>query len=727
MRIRTVSLLLAAGLASQAFAATGLQQVDTDVNGLPLDPSTTVDGAYKVLDTSANGRFVLLSNFTGSRFPDGASQVTPETDCVIYRKDTLTGELRNVFAGSDDHYAFCSNAKISRNGRYVVAPPIEFIDEPICEAPYRVNAALAVRKDLVSDEITEVRANFDFASSSDIARICSASPDYPISLPTRHAVALSGNGSVVVLRRHDIFNAPIDADNLIVDFKDQSAEPLNIRPLNEDPEAIVSVNWVALSTNGNRVAAVGTVNSPVCRPSCQLPYEPEKPSIYILNRARDTQRRPLKLSNLNNVRLNDNAWTAKGKRITWLEYPDTLSGSRCFWDANTQEQICESTDSCDANDCELKVHGFNLQTRARWSRSAEVDPATLNLCFENDPTTGAARFVATQGCEPRLSRSGRKLLLARAVRYPFGGSWQPDLFEDDNFVCVDKVSLENPSLEPQYIECPEPDYNGGPILPGQLTWRERVNYNAPITWYVLDLNEKHTTLVSITDEGDLYSSDGAWLTDRGDKVFVQSSDPRLQLTEGIEAAIEPDTDCTWSPGKHISNLALATNDNVDYYAEDEFVVFPATPITCLPTYPALPRQVFAAKVVSEVNLSTSTIKNPTKEGSYRTRISNLGTERATMVQAAVRIENFTNLSRPQNVYCDALLSIPENQVPPTYLCEIAALEPGQTVLLDWERSDGVSLPGINTGVVPSEPTFNVTVTSNEYESRPFNNRQQATF
>jgi hypothetical protein len=197
------------------------------------------------------------------------------------------------------------------------------------------------------------------------------------------------------------------------------------------------------------------------------------------------------------------------------------------------------------------------------------------------------------------------------VRYPFGDNWQPDPLADDDFICIDKVSLETPNVEPLIVEC-ESDQQTAPY---PLSWRNFSKYNAPIIWYVVDINSGYKTVVSVNRQQQLFQSDGGWLADNGEVAIFQSADPRLQL-DSVELLAEEealDQACLWTLGENMDvlpvlpyekevivnsrTLRVATNDNVKAYMEEDFAVFRETPELCLPTYPPLTRHIFSTELL----------------------------------------------------------------------------------------------------------------------------------
>ena len=75
-----------------------------------------------VLDVSANGRYVLMSNFDpawSELLGTDPNQPAQGKWCEIYRRDLQTGDLQVAFTGNNS-YTYCGNAKISSKSTGVV-------------------------------------------------------------------------------------------------------------------------------------------------------------------------------------------------------------------------------------------------------------------------------------------------------------------------------------------------------------------------------------------------------------------------------------------------------------------------------------------------------------------------------------------------------------------------------------------------------------------------------
>ena len=607
------------GLIAHAYEA-----ADTNVIGQPLE------GEYFVIDMNASGRYLLLANFD----PALASQLDDGAPCRIWRKDTGSGDIRTgdlelVFE-SNQRFNYCAGAKISANGRYVATAPGQSVsaDQGVCDAPGARVQALQV-KDLDTGDIRRVWRRWQPEGANEIARVCilaSANAWYP----PQNIYALSGNGKVAALQ--SVFGFEFDPEFELLDVETGMIESL------ADKGAVTSL---ALSHNGARVAMTvrdisdsgdvlpGTLAEQPSGPSAvlicgqtgrcdRLPGAPSSDadsgtgtwwnqynkevlslygnrlpdgddceswwqcpelapstvSIQILRRSLDKVRRPAKLRKLSRLTsLRDGGWSRNGKRLSWIEYPDRSAG----WCSGPTlgDAVCEPS-GCTAEECELTAHTFFTSTRKLRSQTTTFDPTTLTGCHEYAPEPMTSNYVSPGiDCTAKLSRNGNYMLYPRSVRYPFNDGWQPNALAIKDFVCADRLSLETPLMDPETIPCPAVYPDAGPFISIHEYDRD-TDYINPVLWYVRNLQDGWTQLVSTMPGDNLFTTNKAMLSANGTTLAFQSRDP-VAVKEA--QALHPG--CSWSPFPMFAmQLSLATGDTTKTVAEDDFIVYPATPTLC---------------------------------------------------------------------------------------------------------------------------------------------------
>ena len=290
-----------------------------------------------------------------------------------------------------------------------------------------------------------------------------------------------------------------------------------------------------------------------------------------------------------------------------------------------------------------------------------------------------------------------------------------------------QYDLNNPLFNNQYNKEVVSFYTGaqpadGPIFgPG---WINLTSYSAPVIWYVLDLETNHTSLVSITDKGQLFQSNGALFSDDGTTVVFNSQDPRLQSNDPEAlAATEATFDeaCFWSPAGSSSNLRVATNDNVAFSTEDGINIYRETPVFCPVPDPALAAHIFAGDIAGGVDLFVKNRKDGRNgKGAMKTLVGNFSRSNATMVTLKIEV---SGIGEDGTVFveeghdCEAYVPVAATSSDDSILirCEFAALGSHQFLPVRWRISSNSSAPS------RSRATIRTSIESNEYELRPRNN------
>lgn len=478
-----------------AFSATAFAQPDlvsSDSDGAPLP----VDGVapfsypgYQALDVSADGRYVLLSNYPVGGFGLDANTRYPvyPDNCQILRKDRQTGTLVTAFASAPGGFEFCNGAKISADGHIVVASPAG--SQVSCTEGGEVTALIA--RNLATGADTEISTTWT-PPAGDSSRLCYG-PDATLQYPGQAVHSINSAGNFALLSNYAVLGGVTQP---IFDLVDIRAGTIEAVALEIEEGASPWIKGVALSEDGMQLAVNAVIYSPylpdesgstgpdasqptgpsgalVCGQDgrCSLlnippaggdswwafGYEPvprELPpsNIYIIDRVAGTQSVPDALTNLpDGTTLQTNAWSADGRRLSFLEAPQFILGCYVADENGTTE--CFPADTCAGADCELTVHHYDFAAATLNSYRTDYDPDTLSLCrpTADSDSTG---IVTNINCMPRLSRDGNRLLYARAVAHPFGGDWLPNPLASDNFRCVTRESLATPGSDPVFIECP---------------------------------------------------------------------------------------------------------------------------------------------------------------------------------------------------------------------------------------------------------------------------------
>jgi len=763
-------------------ALAGPDLVSSDSNGIPLIDDSEIPRGYRAIDISADGRYVLLDNVaTGFGLDANTGNQIYPGNCQILRKDRVTGELLIVFESDPDGYEFCNGAKISADGNLVAAAPagptgnsesvlIELENGDLA-CDYGEVTMLLVR-DLATGTNTAVTDNW-MQNYGRITRVPGESggfispifPDPVIHCPagtiryTGQSIhSLTSAGDFALLYRYGISERSGLTQTIfeLVDITAGTVEPVTL-DVDEDV-SLTLIRSVALSEDGMRIAVNAQLSagreSPSsfppcsqtgrCDPSgelppqdgcsswwiCPVPAEPPTNNIYIIDRISATQTLPEALSNLPaGTLLHANAWSTDGNQLSWIETPKMPVG-KCFYDEPGSDPVCTPPDTCAAADCELKVHHYNFSDDLHTTRQTQYDLETLSLCRATPTTENYIGFVTELACAPRLNRNGNRLLYARAVAYPFGGDWQPQL-NSSNFTCVTHESLQTPGAEPEFIECPTTDLPGGrPLLPlpcftfpscgySPFNWAQQTSYFAPVNWYVLDLLTEHTSLVSITDTGQLFQSNGTLFSDDGSTVIFHSRDPRLQTDDptalaATEAAM--DEACFWSRAGSSSHLRVATNDNVQFLAEDDFNVYRETPVFCPVPDPALTEHVFAADIVAGVNTAVMSFRDwRYGKGAMRTWLGNFSPDRATLVTLTIEVSGLGaggSISLVDAPNCDIYPPVADSIEDAILIrCEFDALAAWEFQALRWKLAATRS----------ASATVTTHIDANEFELRTRNN------
>ncbi len=759
-------------------ALAGPDLVSSDSNGIPLIDDSEIPRGYRAIDISADGRYVLLDNYaTGFGLDANTGYPLYPENCQILRKDRVTDELLIVFESDPDEYEFCNGAKISADGNIVASSPIGPSSNSDCSViaelengqfgcDFGVVTALIVRN-LSSGEDNEVRFQWITQSARPIGS--GAFGRYP----GKNIHSLNSAGDTALITSLAVIGNITQAIFELVDVTAGTVEPVI---LNTDEGNYVFISGIALSEDGTRIALNAQLQSPYLAgypyppptryPStdgptgpdfiltcgqigrdrcdqfgelpppgdcgswwgCTIPAEPPANNIYIIDRISGTQTLPEALSNLPaGVMLLANAWSTDGNQLSWIETPKMPVG-RC---SPSSVPNC-SIDACAAADCELKVHHYNFSDDLLTIRQTQYDLETLSLCRATPTTENYIGFVTELACTPRLNRNGDRLLYARAIKHPFGSDWQPQVLSGD-FVCVTRESLQTPGAEPELIDCPITDPGGLPgPLPGPcdiiqicnyfpFNWAQQTSYSAPVNWYVLDLLTEHTQLVSVTDAGQLFQSNGTLFSDDGSTVIFHSRDPRLQTDDptalaATEAAM--DEACFWSPAGSSSNLRVATNDNVQYAAaaEDDFNVYRETPVFCPVPDPTLTEHVFAADIVAGVNTAVMSFRDWRHgKGAMRTWLGNFSPDRATLVTLTIEVRGLGaggSISLDNAADCDIYPPFADS-IDDTILirCEFDALAAWEFQALRWKLETTHS----------ASATVTTHIDANEFELRTRNN------
>jgi hypothetical protein len=725
-----------------------------------LVSSNSSDGALRqqasglhALDISADGRYVLFSNYSTIQRAFGGDPGPYAENCRIWRKDRQTGKLLKVFESDPDGFEFCSGAKLSADGNRVAASPTgpagpcTAITMPDGFAGFDCGEVTTLLiRDLATGAIEKAVHQW-LPYAADLGRIDAGSPGSSVRYGGAQIFSLSADATVAVLAHLAVLDGYTQMVYSVADAHMNTLDSLAVQKAIETDS--VRISSVALSTDGARLA-VGAWVSSLCQPdststSCQPPpgcegiyssywcfgyprYEPAIHRIYIVDRLSGAVNVPAALDNLpQGTTLGANAWSVDGNYLSWIEVPKfPICGKYSGGTIGCTPEV-----SCAGQECELTLKRYNFSSSRIRTRQTVFDPETLSLCspYAYDRSVLA---VTRLNCTPQLSRDGNRLLFGRAVRHPFGGDWQPDIFSHAT-VCISKASLDSPGMEPELIECP----SSGPQLPYDLGSAE---YSAPVNWYLQDLRTGHTALVSITDAGQLFQSNGVLLADNGRAAVFSSRDPRLnnllpnanqydesQLPEG----------CFWSPAGSSSNLLVATNDNTSVstnmpsapeipgfpdsgYEVPEFYEYPETPVFCPVSYPVLPANLYALDIGRGVNLAGMTFGGfGSGTVPIQTWIANPGRHRATMVDVDITIKGLGDGGRvrvAEDTPCEIYPATDAASDSSVLLrCELPALAPLAFQQLRWTiSSDKLAFVQIDTKI-----------SSNERETLPANNTTTA--
>jgi len=719
--VRGAQTLCGLTLAFAAWGVTAQQLVNSDTTGASLPTQTA---GFFPLDMSADGRYVLFSNYSQERF-----SLMPSPDqCRVFRKDRQTGELLTVFESDPQGFTFCNGAKISADGSRVAAAP---------EGPAGPCSVIALPDGQSGYDCAEVTALLvrDLGIGADKKLITrwvvtgSRIAITPTRYPGAELISLSADATVAVLVNIAINAGTVGQVFSVADLRSNTLEEISVQPANGNET--VSVTGTAVSQDGARLAVSAQVRLP-CLPestsaSCAPPVYCDQTGrcdvfdqtgnswwgfglplldaptsrIYVIDRMTGAQIIPAALDALpGSVDLAGNAWSAHGNFLSWIELPKSPPIACSSIDAI----YCAPSIGCSGTDCELTVRRYNFSSGRLRTRQTTADPDSLSTCGGNGPYTA--------DCKPHLSRDGNGLLFGRLVTRPFGGEWQASV-PPLSAVCVTKASLDGLEGEPESIDCP-PLYYPYPSGPGYA-----VNYRPPINWYLQDILTGHTTLVSITDAGQLFQSSGALLADNGRVAMFRSRDPRLNNRVSNAAQFDesrlPDG-CFWSPAGSSSNLLVATNDNTLIDARTDFYAYPETPVFCPVSYPLLPANLYALDLVRGINLAAMTISGiGSGTVPMQTWIANAGKRRATMLGVDINISGLGDGGRvrvaadtPCEIYSPATATADSSVL---LRCELPALAPLEFRQLRWSvSSDKLALLKIDTKI-----------SGNERETRPANN------
>jgi hypothetical protein len=774
-KFNTASLVVAFVLSTFAVTTAMAQPdlVSSDSNDIPLIDDRDIPLGYHAQDVSADGRYVLLSNYsTNFGLDANTGGIIFPNNCEILRKDRQTHKLITVFESDPEGFKFCNGARISADGSKVAASPAG--SEVSCSEGGEITALIV--RDLDAGTDTEITTIWT-PGSGDIARLC---PGETFRYPGKGIHSLTGSADFAVLVDQAVIGGLIQGVFLIVDVQTGTVEPVELQA-GEDVSPWI--RGLALSEDGSTIAVNANLYNPGivspgpilcgqtgrCEPAgtslpqdvcdswweCPIPAEPQTTDIYIIDRISGTHYVPDALAELPlGIALQANAWSADGQQLSFLELPEFPRG--CFYPGDGEPAECFPIDACEGADCELTVHHYDVVATSLTSYLTDYDPDTLSMCR---PTAGSDTAAVTNlNCAPKLSRDGNRLLLARAVAHPFGGDWLPNPGSGD-FVCVTQESLQNPAAELEFIECPLdggfglPSPFPGPTQPGEFptpdgglgnyfpvntsvagptsdpiawggsfyfSWVYQTSYNAPVNWYVKDFANNHTTLVSVTGDGELFQSTGTLFSDNGTTVIYRSQDPRLQ-TEDPEALSETeatlDEACFWSPAGSSSNLRVATNDNVRFATEEEFNIYRETPVFCPVPDPELAAHIFAGDIADGVNLFVQNRRDRRNgRGAMKTLLGNFSSNDATMIAVSIEVsglgEGGAVFVAPES-NCEAYEPVSPASSDDSILirCELDALGSREFQPIRWRMSS--SDPA--TAIIRSH------VESNEPELRPRNN------
>jgi hypothetical protein len=245
-------------------------------------------------------------------------------------------------------------------------------------------------------------------------------------------------------------------------------------------------------------------------------------------------------------------------------------------------------------------------------------------------------------------------------------------------------------------------------------------YSAPLTWHVADTVTGHTTLVSVDDQGRLFNAGAAKLAGNGAAWEFYSQDPRLQNDNPATLAAEEaalDEACFWSPAGTGSNLRVGTNDTTSLgRGSDDLIVYPATPVFCPVSDPALTRHVFAADLTDAVDAAAITFRNWWQgRGAMNTWYGNFSADTATLAALTIDVsglgpDGVVDVAGPPD--CDVYYPL-AGAVDDTInvRCEFSALQPWQMQQLQW------SFSGPDSGLI----TVTTAIETNERDIRLRNN------
>ncbi|MCP4091279.1 MAG: hypothetical protein GY746_16030 [Gammaproteobacteria bacterium] len=277
-------------------------------------------------------------------------------------------------------------------------------------------------------------------------------------------------------------------------------------------------------------------------------------------------------------------------------------------------------------------------------------------------------------------------------------------YDPNNPVYTDQYNKQVVSYYPGQLA------TNGPILPGMIN---QADYDSPVLWYVLNLETDHTALVSITDQGQLFQSNGTLFSDNGNTVVYSSQDPRLQSTDpealaATEAAL--DEACFWSPAGASSDLRIATNDNVVFTTTaDGINIYRETPAFCPVPDPALAAHIFAGDITAGVNLATISFKDWRRGRGYmQTWLGNFSQDAATMVSVTIEV---SGLGEGGSVYvapehhCESYAPVTAASTDDSILirCEFDALDSREIRPLRWQmEADKFTVARVITRIESNE-------------------------
>ena len=278
LRLLSAFCFLVSALSGVSVAAPDL--VSSDSSGLTLEHPEADNGrSYAVLDTSDDGRFVLLADhYPGARAYSirgpVASSILNE-DCHIYRKDRQSGELLTVFSGDSETYDYCNGAKISADGNLVAtSPSVPFPQDCIAQntpdgAEWNCGEFTAlVIKNIAADSTREILSN-DLShvfvsprSETEIGPYNCFSPAFSGTcniaqrFPGLSIEAFNGPGNVAILQRNAIsFESGLTRTlRQLVDIEAGTVEHISLDFLEDHPFA----SSVAVSEDGKKLAIAAT-------------------------------------------------------------------------------------------------------------------------------------------------------------------------------------------------------------------------------------------------------------------------------------------------------------------------------------------------------------------------------------------------------------------------------------------------------------------------------------